>query len=63
MAGPFGIDVSGFGDADIEAGLAPLAQPPDWLIAIEDPVRLRADLERCIPELAGGSLRLVGCKF
>jgi hypothetical protein len=63
MAGPFGIDGSRFGDARIEAGLDRLTTPPDWLISIEDKDRLRADLERSIPELVDGSVRLMGCKF
>ena len=63
MEQSFGIDVAPIDDAGIEAGLDLLAQPPDWLVAIEDLDRLRADLERTIPELASGELRLVACKF
>lgn len=63
MVQSFGIDVATINDAGIEAGLHVLAQPPDWLVAIEDLTRLRADLERTIPELASGELRLVKCKF
>ena len=63
MAQSFGIEVATMGDAGIEAGLVALAQPPDWLVAIENLTRLRADLERTIPELASGELRLVACKF
>ena len=63
MTQSFGIDVATIDDAGIEAGLDLLAQPPDWLSAIEDPDRMRADLERCIPELASGSLTLAACKF
>ena len=59
----FGIDIASIDDAGIEAGLGVLAQPPDWLVAIEDLDRLRADLERTIPELASGELQLVSCKF
>ena len=59
----FGIDIASIDDAGIEAGLGVLAQPPDWLVAIEDLDRLRADLERSIPELASGELKLVSCKF
>jgi hypothetical protein len=50
-------------DAGIEAGLDLLRRPPDWLSAIEDLDRLRADLERTIPELASGELHLAKCKF
>jgi Ser/Thr protein kinase RdoA (MazF antagonist) len=63
VPGPFGIDVAGLGDGDIRAALGQLARPPGWLVAIEDPARLRAELERCVPELATGSLRLVSCRF
>jgi len=50
-------------DASIEAGLDLLSRPPDWLSSIEDLTRLRADLERTIPELASGELHLAKCKF
>ncbi|MGH3473596.1 MAG: hypothetical protein ACRDOT_01635 [Aeromicrobium sp.] len=63
MTQSFGINVATIDDAGIKAGLDALAQPPDWLVAIEDLTRLRADLERTIPELASGELRLVACKF
>ena len=63
MTQSFGIDVATIDDAGIEAGLDALAQPPDWLVSIEDLTRLRADLERTIPELASGELHLVACKF
>jgi hypothetical protein len=63
MTQSFGIDVAAIDDARIEAGLELLARPPDWLVAIEDLTRLRADLERTIPELASGELRLAACKF
>ena len=63
MTQSFGIEVPTIDDAGIEAGLALLGQPPDWLTSIEDLDRLRADLERAIPELASGELRLVACKF
>ena len=63
MTQSFGIDVSTIGDSGIEAGLALLARPPDWLVAIEDLDRMRADLEHNIPELVSGELRLMACKF
>ena len=63
MTQSFGIDVATIDDAGIEAGLDALAQPPDWLVSIEDLTRLRADLERTIPELASGELHLAACKF
>ena len=63
MTQSFGIDVATIDDAVIEAGLDALAQPPDWLASIEDLTRLRADLERTIPELASGELHLAACKF
>jgi hypothetical protein len=63
MTQSFGIDVAMIDDAGIEAGLDALAQPPGWLVAIEDLTRLRADLERVIPELASGELHLAACKF
>ena len=63
MVQSFGIEVTSIADVDVTAGLDLLAQPADWLIAIEDLDRLRADLERSIPELASGELRLVKCKF
>jgi hypothetical protein len=65
MAGPFGIDVelAGIVTPRLESGLARLAEPPDWLTAVEDPRRLRADLERAVPELASGARRLVAAKF
>jgi hypothetical protein len=63
MTQSFGIDVAMIDDAGIEAGLDALAQPPGWLVAIEDLTRLRADLERAIPELASGELHLAACKF
>ena len=65
MTTPFGVDgeLATIGSAQIEAGLDLLAHPPDWLSAMEDPVRLRADLEHGIPELAAGSLILLSCKF
>ena len=65
MAGPFGIEaaLAATGDVHVDEGLRALAAPPDWLSAMEDPDRMRADLERCIPELSSGSLTLAGCKF
>lgn len=63
MTQSFGIDVSTIGDSGIEAGIALLARPPDWLVAIEDLDRMRADLEHSIPELVSGELRLAACKF
>ena len=63
MVQSFGIEVATVVDSEVELGLDLLAQPPDWLMAIEDLDRLRADLERSIPELASGELRLVSCKF
>jgi hypothetical protein len=63
MTQSFGIDVAAIDDASIEAGLDLLALPPDWLVSIEDLTRLRADLERTIPELASGELHLAKCKF
>ena len=63
MERSFGIDVAPIEDAEIGAGLDLLAQPPDWLMSIEDLDRLRADLELSIPELVSGELRLVACKF
>ena len=65
MAGPFGIDaaLAATGNVRIDEGLRALAAPPDWLSAMEDPDRMRSDLERCIPELASGAVTLAGCKF
>lgn len=65
MVGPFGIDsaLSLLHPADVAAGLERLGRPPDWLSAMEDPARVRADLERELPELSSGDLRLVACKF
>src|SRR5688500_20392565 len=63
MTRSFGIDVATIDDAGIEAGLDALAQPPDWLASIEELTRLRANLERTIPELASGELHLVAWKF
>ncbi len=63
MVQSFGIEVTSIADADVRAGLDLLREPAEWLIAIEDLDRLRADLERTIPELASGELRLVKCKF
>jgi hypothetical protein len=50
-------------DARIVAGLALLTRPLDWLVAIEDPIRLQAEVETHIPEFASGSLTLRSCKF
>jgi Ser/Thr protein kinase RdoA (MazF antagonist) len=65
MGTAFGIDVSlaGLGTADVARGLDRLSDPPDWLTAIEDPQRLRDDLERSFPELTSGAMPLLGCKF
>jgi len=65
MPGPFGIDsaLPLLHPAEVAAGLERLAQPPDWLSAMEDSARVRADLEREVPELTSGDLKLVGCKF
>jgi len=51
MPGPFGIDsaLPLLHPAEVAAGLERLAQPPDWLSAMEDPARVRADLEREVP--------------
>lgn len=65
MPGPFGIDsaLPLLHPAEVAAGLERLSQPPDWLSAVEDPARVRADLEREVPELISGDLTLVACKF
>jgi hypothetical protein len=65
MAGPFGLDVAlaGIVTPRLESGLARLGAPPDWLTAVEDPHRLRADLERAVPELASGAVRLTAARF
>ena len=65
MTRAFGIDgaLASLVDARIEAGLERLTRPLDWLSAIEDPGRLRADVEAHIPEFATGSLTLASCKF
>ncbi|HET6562654.1 MAG TPA: phosphotransferase [Marmoricola sp.] len=65
MTSPFGIDVAlpGLDAAEVAQGLDRLSRPPDWLTAIEDPQRLRDDLESSVPELASGAVRLVSCKF
>lgn len=63
MVQSFGIEVPSIADAAVDAGLARLAEPAAWLLSIEDKVRLRADLEHSIPELADGSLRLAKAKF
>ena len=65
VAGPFGIDAAfaATRDGRVDEGLRALASPPDWLSAMEDPDRMRSDLERCIPELASGSVTLAACKF
>ncbi len=65
MPGPFGIEsaLPLLHPAEVAAGLEHLSQPPDWLFAMEDPARVRADLEREVPEFASGGLTLVACKF
>jgi hypothetical protein len=63
MSRSFGIDVVPIGDASIDIGLDLLSRPPEWLVAIEDLERLRADFEAIVPELASGALRLTRCKF
>ena len=65
MPGPFGIDsaLPLLHPAEVAAGLEHLSQPPDWLFAMEDPARVRADLEREVPEFTSGGLTLVACKF
>jgi hypothetical protein len=65
MGSPFGIEVAlaGLGTAEVAQGLDRMSDPPEWLTAIEDPRRLRDDLERSIPELASGAQRLLSCKF
>lgn len=65
MTGPFGIDETLHLD-DLPAvltALMRLAEPPGWLIAVEEPERVRADLERMVPELAAGAPALVRVKF
>ena len=54
MTQSFGIDIATIDDSAVEAGLELLSQPPDWIVAIEDLDRMRADLERVVPELASG---------
>jgi hypothetical protein len=63
MTQSFGINIATIDDSAVEAGLELLSQPPDWIVAIEDLDRMRADLERVVPELASGELRLKACKF
>ena len=63
MVQSFGIEVPSIGGADVDAGLELLSEPAPWLVSIEDTARLRADLERNIPELAEGRLRLTKVKF
>jgi hypothetical protein len=45
------------------AALLKLAEPPGWLVAVEDTGRVRADLEDAVPELAAGAPALVKVKF
>jgi aminoglycoside phosphotransferase (APT) family kinase protein len=52
------------GAPSVEDVLAPLqefAELPGWLARTMDPGRFRAELERRVPELADGRLRLAGC--
>ncbi len=65
MTGSFGIDVLLHLDdhAAVMTALLQLAKPPDWLVAIEDPARVRADFERAIPELGAGRPAIVKVKF
>jgi hypothetical protein len=65
MTGSFGIDVLLHLDdhAAVMAALQQLAKPPDWLVAVEDPVRVRADFERSVPELGAGRPAIVKVKF
>lgn len=43
--------------------IQPLAELPEWLIAIVQPERVRAALARTIPEIAAGELSLDGCQI
>jgi hypothetical protein len=65
MGSHLGIDVAlaDLGTAEVARGLVRLSRPPGWLTAIEDPQRLRDDLERSVPELTSGAVQLLGCKF
>ena len=45
------------------AALLKLAEPPGWLVAVEDTGRVRADLEDAVPELGAGAPALVKVKF
>ena len=65
MTGSFGIDVSLHLEdlAAVLTALLQLAKPPGWLVAVEDPGRVRTDFERAVPELGAGVPALVRVKF
>jgi hypothetical protein len=47
----------------MDAALLELAEPPDWLLAVEDVDRVAADLMRAVPELRAREPDLVRVKF
>jgi hypothetical protein len=65
MTGWFGIDVALHFEnlGAVLTALQQLATPPGWLVAIEDPGRVRADLERAVPELGAGAPAILKVKF
>lgn len=49
-------------EQSIASMLRQLAAPPGWLVAALQPEKVLAALGREVPEIASGSLRLVGCE-
>jgi aminoglycoside phosphotransferase (APT) family kinase protein len=47
---------------EVLAALRSFAELPAWLAQAMDPVRVRAELERHVPELATNAMRLVSCE-
>jgi hypothetical protein len=47
----------------LAAELAPLADLPDWLVAIVQPARVAGALARAIPEIASGDLAIESCEI
>ena len=65
MTGSFGIDVMLHFEnlGAVLSALLQLAKPPPWLVAVEDPARVRKDLQDAVPELGAGRPALVRVKF
>jgi Ser/Thr protein kinase RdoA (MazF antagonist) len=47
---------------EVARGLKRFTEPPDWLLAVDDPERVAAALVRWVPELSSGRLRLRDCE-